>query len=333
MPALPYQKPYKSFDEQVSLLESRGIEIGDRQEAAYHLQRLGYYRLSAYWYPFRQRAESHVEGVDTPANSVVDGVVFMDIVAICDFDSRLRNVLLQAIEAVEVAIRVALAYELGKYGPLGYLDKDNLGPGCDNTSLIDPAHTDFAMFLHKQAEMVDKSKEDFARHFRDVYGGVVPVWVAIELWDFGTLSRFYQFLTASDRSDVAARFGLSSGKKLANWLECLNDLRNVCAHHSRLNRRHFPKNPSFPRSRTFPQFAHLRALSDRELHRLYPLICVLMYLLDQSTPSDACRARVTELIGTVNDVNGLKLADFAIPDFWQREPLWDSGMLNRDDLD
>jgi len=114
-----YQKPYKTFEEQLTLLEERGIAIDDRSEAIIHLQRLGYYRLSAYWYPFRKRSESHREGVDNPDSSVVDGVVFQDIVAICEFDGKLRNTLLQAIESVEVAIRVAVAYELGKYGPLG----------------------------------------------------------------------------------------------------------------------------------------------------------------------------------------------------------------------
>ena len=170
--------------------------------------------------------------------------------------------------------------------------------------------------------MVQNSKEDFAKHFRSLYHGDCPVWAAIELWDFGMLSRFYQLMNGSNRNDVAAHFGLTSGRKLANWLECINDLRNCCALHSRLNRRHFPKNPSFPRSREFGQFAHLWALQDKDLHRLYPLMCILVYILDQSTPNHTWRERVIELMEEINEINGLKLGDFAIPDEWRSEVLW-----------
>lgn len=306
----------------MALLGERGIVIGESSEAIGHLQRLGYYRLSAYWYPFRQRTADHREGVDIPDNSVVDGVVFSDIVAICDFDSRVRNTLLEAIEAVEVSVRVAVAYELGRYGALGYLDKRNLGPGCDNPSFVDPSITDFDLFCQKQRDMVRNSKEDFARHFRMMHDGECPVWAAIELWDFGMLSRFYQLTTRPDRDRVAARFGLTSSRKLANWLECINDLRNSCAHHARLNRRHFPKNPSFPRSSEFNRFSHLTTLDDQRLHRLYPLMCVLAYMLDQLATGHSWRERVVALIGDLEEVNGLKLADYAIPEDWRNEELW-----------
>jgi abortive infection bacteriophage resistance protein len=317
-----YPKPYLNYDEQVSLIAKRGVPVENTQEAIVRLKRLGYYRLSAYWYPFRKRGIHHREGFDTPDSQVVNGVVFSDIVAICDYDSVVRNVLLEAIEAVEVAVRAALAYEVGKFGALGYLDRQNLGPGCDHPSAIDPAMTDFEMFCYKQQEMVRTSKEDFARHFRHMYAGDCPIWAAIELWDFGTLSRYFQLMNKSDRDSVAHRFGLTSSSKLANWLECINDLRNFCAHHSRLNRRHFPKNPSFPRSRALSQFAHLAALEDKERHQLYPLLCVLTYLLDQFKPGHSWRSRTVGIIEKIDHLNGAKLADYGIPDQWRAEEPW-----------
>jgi abortive infection bacteriophage resistance protein len=47
-------KPWKSIDEQVEILHSRGLQIDDGERAKRYLRRLGYYRLSGYWYPFRQ---------------------------------------------------------------------------------------------------------------------------------------------------------------------------------------------------------------------------------------------------------------------------------------
>lgn len=317
-----YQKPYKTFAEQIALIEDRGIAIADRNEAISHLNRLGYYRLSAYWYPFRRRAIDHREGVDKPDSSVVDGVVFMDIVAICDFDSRLRNVLLEAISAVEVAVRVDVAYEMGKYGPLGYLVKQNLGSGCDRPSIINPSVTEFEQFCQKQWDSVQNSKEAFAKHFREMYDAECPIWAAIELWDFGTLSRFYQLMKPDNRNAVAARYGFATGSKLANWLECINDLRNFCAHHSRLNRRHFPKGPTFPWSADFQQFAHLKPLMDQARHRLYPLMCMLVYTLDQVNSGHSWRERIIGLMNTIEVIDGLALSDYGIPDDWLTQTLW-----------
>ena len=57
---------------------------------------------------------------------------------------------------------------------------------------------------------VRSSKESFARHFRDNYEGTMPVWAAIELWDFGMLSSYFQIMKSPDRTAVATSFGIQS---------------------------------------------------------------------------------------------------------------------------
>ena len=54
MALVPYGKPHLSVNDQIALLEQRGMAIGDRVVAAACLERFGYYRLSGYWYPMRQ---------------------------------------------------------------------------------------------------------------------------------------------------------------------------------------------------------------------------------------------------------------------------------------
>ena len=49
-----YNRPWKSFPEQLDLLKSRGMVVTDEAAALDYPQRVGYYRLSAYWYPFRK---------------------------------------------------------------------------------------------------------------------------------------------------------------------------------------------------------------------------------------------------------------------------------------
>ncbi len=48
-----YQKPFLRFAEQLQLLKARGLRVSDETTAMDYLRRIGYYRLSAYWYPFR----------------------------------------------------------------------------------------------------------------------------------------------------------------------------------------------------------------------------------------------------------------------------------------
>jgi len=46
-----YSKQIKSFDDQISILKSRGMVIKDEARAKQILQNISYYRLSGYWYP------------------------------------------------------------------------------------------------------------------------------------------------------------------------------------------------------------------------------------------------------------------------------------------
>lgn len=64
--------------------------------------------------------------------------------------------------------------------------------------------------------------------------GCLPVWVAIEVWDFGLLSRLFEGMQFADKNRIAAKYGLNDGEQLAKWLKSLNFVRNVSAHHSRL---------------------------------------------------------------------------------------------------
>ncbi len=51
-PTIPFQKPYANPHVLVELLKSRGLTIQNSNEAEYYLSTIGYYRLSAYMYPF-----------------------------------------------------------------------------------------------------------------------------------------------------------------------------------------------------------------------------------------------------------------------------------------
>ncbi len=77
-------------------------------------------------------------------------------------------------------------------------------------------------------------REPFITHHKSKYDGRLPVWVAIEVWDFGLLSRLFEGLQFKDKNHIAKKYGLADGDTMAKWIRSLNFIRNVSAHHSRL---------------------------------------------------------------------------------------------------
>lgn len=49
-------KPHLTYEDQLIKLENRGMIFSDldREQAQKKLANVGYYRLSGYWYPFRE---------------------------------------------------------------------------------------------------------------------------------------------------------------------------------------------------------------------------------------------------------------------------------------
>lgn len=119
-----YRKPYLTFEQQLDLLKSRGLEVTNDNTALEYLRRLGYYRLTGYWYPCRKLipAEKQQSKPIRPRRSdeFMIGSRFQDIVALYVFDKKLRLLILDAIERIEVAFRVDIAYLLGEKDPFAY---------------------------------------------------------------------------------------------------------------------------------------------------------------------------------------------------------------------
>jgi len=93
-------------------LKSRGMRVSDENKAKDYLQRIGYYRLSGYWYPFRR-----METAKSPEGSIApvitdqfrDDTEFRHAVDLYVFDKKLRLLFLDALERIEIALRVDVA--------------------------------------------------------------------------------------------------------------------------------------------------------------------------------------------------------------------------------
>ena len=120
-----YTKPYRSIAEQIQLLQGRGMLITDVAKAETCLHRIGYYRLSGYAYPFRHREiVRNKEGSDSIRlyENFRPETDFSKVMDLYVFDKRLRLLFLDAIERIEVGLRVEVALILGRRGPFAHRD-------------------------------------------------------------------------------------------------------------------------------------------------------------------------------------------------------------------
>lgn len=203
-----------TIDEQIELLRSRGILIDNYDSAYAFLKNTAYYKVSAYLLPFK-----------TSPISYKVGTKYSQIIKIFEFDSHMRNLFLFAIEKIELSIKSTLSYyHVHKYGPLGYIDRNNFSTSMDSMQ-----------YTAKILELIRKNETnpDIKHHLENY--GEIPFWVMVDYFSLGTVSRFYSDMKLEDQKGYLRSIDLPiTPAHYASWLKCLTELRNRCAHYSRL---------------------------------------------------------------------------------------------------
>ena len=304
-------KSHLKHADQIALLKARGLAICDDGAAVRALAHYGYYRLAGYCFPLREQASSAGASVAFRLGSSLELVC-----QIAEFDKSLRLLVLNAIETIEIATRVAIAYRLGELDATAHLKPRFLdGKFCCGS----PSKHD--RWVQKYQATVKSSKEDFVIHHRLTYGGAMPIWVGIELWSFGDLSKFYEGMKHKDRAAIANLFGGLDGADFGSWLRNLSFARNVAAHHGRLWNRTNPESPRLPSTDRAPKLTHLTIPAARRT-KLYTTLCLLRTLL-VTCESDLEWHRKLKSVARMfpaTPLIGLSAAGF--PDDWDTLPLW-----------
>lgn len=295
----PFSKLALSYEQQLQLLESRGLGVPDRPFAIHCLRHLNYYRLSPYRFPLTESGNP---------DRFRTGITFAQLWALYDFDQTLRRHVLDAAKRVEVSVRSHWAYVMGlKYGPFCYEDSAIFEKADEHLRCLAKVYTDLA-----------SSKEDFVKHFRDKYGLTrPPVWAVCEVLSFGQMSRLFQNLkTPLDRKAIAAPFGIDE-KIFVSFLNYLTVVRNTAAHHARLWDRRFSVKFVLP---------HKPAKLKASLHddpaadgRIYNTITMLLHLLEVIEPN--CRVGPS-IYRTIDAFDAIYHPHMGMPPDWKDRPLW-----------
>ncbi|MFS0217212.1 Abi family protein, partial [Corynebacterium striatum] len=319
-------KPHLSFAKQLDLLESRGVALVDRARHVSDLKYYGYYRLSAYFYPFRRLVPQ--EECSSPfsfrGDEFLDEVQFDDAVNLAKFDSRLRRTAFEGLEHIEVALRTRVAYHAGRVDPFIHLTRSALDEKECSKLVGEEQSQAYVEWERKYETLCLQAKsEDFIKHFNSKYGDCLPIWIAVEVMDFGGLVRLFGLLPPKTRSAIAKEFGVSNGNVLKSWVICLNYMRNKVAHHSRLWNRTMTYALRTPDTAQVDQPLHHLAAEKRNLNTVYDYLAIVTYLLSKVDRDLMWHRRVKETMKKSPKVPHLSLEEeMGFPSNWQQLSLW-----------
>lgn len=290
-------KPHKEYDEQLEILLSRNMVISNQERAIRKLSQVGYYRLSGFWYPSRLMATKD-DGQSYRTDNFLPGTTFEKAYDLYLFDKKLRLLFLDALERIEIHIRSIIAHEVGRNDPLAYRNESYI-----NRSKINF----FNQWLIKLDKKIQDSRDDCIIWHKNSEKEI-PFWVAIEVWDFGQMSKYYAMLNGGMQQKISRRLGISNTHTLKKWLECLNLIRNRCAHHSRIwNRTHSQL--------TLIQndFFNTLAVPDYAKPRIYSAICITWFLVKQIGPASNWIRDMADLIDTKPNLPGCGYDAMGLP--------------------
>lgn len=317
-------KEWSSFQQQLDILKLRGLIVDNEPAALDYLDRIGYYRLSGYWYSFRQlviEQDANKKLSSYRKNEFIENSHFNDAAKLYVFDKKLRLLALDALERVELAVRVDIAYSLGQHDTHAYEHAD-LFNGHFSKQLIkkgrdkDKGKTQHKLWLERHAQVLHRARrEPFVAHYNKKYGKL-PIWVAIEVWDFGLMSKLFAGMKPVDQLNIAAKYGAANGRVFAGWLRSFNFIRNVSAHHSRLWNINV-----LERATLLQENDYWKQLNNA---RPFYYFCLMQKLINVICPNSSWGQRFMSLMDDFpNIANGaVSLQDFDLLPDWKGWDLW-----------
>lgn len=295
---IQFTKPYKTPTELVQLLKSRGLSVSNDSKAEHYLEHIGYYRLSAYMYPFlKMPKEQHLYKI---------GASFNKVMMLYRFDKKLRLLIFNEIEKVEVAIRSAIVN-------IGCTMIGNPFWMTDASNFSDPNR--FARTMTLIDNELRHSREDFIAHFKETYNDPYPpAWILSEILPFGVITNIYgNIKNKKIKKRISQSFGLQIDP-FESWLTIITGQRNACCHHSRVWNKQYSIRPTIPNRMASPWIT-----LPTDTQRIYYTLCIIKYFLGIISPHNDLLAKLRWLFVDFPEID---LAAMGFPKGWEMEPLW-----------
>jgi len=286
-PKISYSKPHLSIIEQIEKLKLKGIIFNNRKEAIVSLSHISYFRLKFY---ILSNKYNRFE---------------QDILRFYSFDKELRNLILEAIEFIEISLRTQICFHLTKeYGSHPHLD----------STLFNNKYSNNIKELKKE---YNRSKDNFIRHFKKKYKEELPpLWVIIELISFGQLYRWFNSIKIRRiKKYISKVYNFANDDIFASYFYNLTIIRNTSAHHSRLWNRKFTFTSRIDVKKPI-EFA--KSINKKTPKNIYNILVFIQYMLIQIELQFNFKEKLDSLI---NDYQ-IETFRMGFPNNWQNLPVW-----------
>ena len=210
-------KVFKTIDEQINILQERGLTIDDIDFAKEELIRENYFFINGYRHLFLESGSDKY---------YKEGTNFREIIALFNFDRQIRNIFFKNLLVVENNMKSIFSYQLSK--EYGYREKDYLKNTNFNRSPEKQRQINDLLRKMKRQIRINGGQHQATNHYIKNYG-YIPLWVVVKVLSFGIVSELYTVMKESDQEAIAQVYGISS-ENLIRYLPILANYRNLCAH-------------------------------------------------------------------------------------------------------
>ena len=213
-----------TVSEQIENLKLLNLQIDNEAFAAQFLNHVSYFRfIKAYSLGLKPRNRCHSGSVS-----------FEHLVDLYEFNTKFRHLLFPQIEKIEITLRCRLSnYFCVTYGVLGYQDSRNFSSSVFHHSFLQEA----------QNEINRNRRAPFIKNFQENHeDSAIPFYALVEIFSFGTLSKFFKNLKNPDKKAIASTYQ-AAFPYFESWSESISYVRNICAHYGRLYNNKLTKKP------------------------------------------------------------------------------------------
>ncbi len=211
------QKTFKTLEEQIKILESRGLIINDYDKAKEILLKENYFFINGY---------RHLLIDQNSTNRFVEGATFDELYSIFVFDRRMRNIMFKNILIIENNIKSIISYQLSK--KYGYREKDYLNPRHFKQESFKLSQVNDIINKMKRQIKLNGKQHRATKHYITNYG-YIPMWVSVKVLSFGIIAELYTILKDEDQEEIANFYKIDR-TELSIYLSILSNYRNLCAH-------------------------------------------------------------------------------------------------------
>lgn len=281
-------KQFKTIEEQINILEDKGLIINDYDKTKEILLRENYFFINGYRHVFFKSSKD---------KEFINGTTFEELYALFTFDRNIRNILFKYLLIVENNLKSIFSYHLSsKYG---YKEKEYLKMSNFTTDISKIRQVSDVINKMKRQIRVNAKQHSATLHYLTNYG-YVPMWILVKVLSFGIISELYMILKPEDQKEIAKYYNMDK-EDMCIFLPIMSNYRNLCAHEDIIY--NYRTQRSIPNNK-YHQMLRIEKSEDDEYiygkNDLFSLILMFKYMLRE----DDFRKLVNEIGYEIDVLDG-----------------------------